>query len=167
MFSGGFGTEDEMLAATSAAEVSVTGGAPYWISVYGTPQMAASEPSMASFSLNITAELPPLPVSSRPSSAPVAGPVPDTTAPEIKIDKSNLRIAARSAKFWFSASEAAQGFQCQLDKGDFKPCGSPRTYRRLKAGRHSFRVKAVDLAGNIGGPAVAHFKIPKPSKGRR
>jgi hypothetical protein len=95
-------------------------------------------------------------------------PAPDTTAPETMIERSVLRIATRSATFWFSASEAVQGFQCQLDKGDFKPCGSPRTYKHLKTGKHAFRVKAVDVAGNVdASAAVVHFKVPRPYKGRR
>lgn len=164
LFSGGFGMEDETLAATCFAEVTVIGGTTYWISVYGTPDLGTGEPSMASFGFSIAASLPPLP-SSSPSTA---GPAPDVTAPETKIDRSNLRIATRTAKFWFSASEAAQGFFCRLDKGDFKPCGSPRIYKHLKSGGHAFRVIAVDAAGNVdGSPAVARFKIPKPHRGRR
>jgi hypothetical protein len=161
LFSGGFGIENEMLAATGSAEVTVNGGATYWISVYGTPQMGASEPSMSSFNLGISAEL--LRLSSNPPP-----PAPDTTAPETKIDKSNLRIATRTAKFWFSASEPVRGFQCQLDKGNYKLCGSPRAYKHLKPGKHTFRVKAVDVAGNVDvSPAIVHFKIPKPHRGRR
>jgi len=92
---------------------------------------------------------------------------PDVTSPETTIDKTSLRAATRTARFWFSASEPAQGFLCQLDKSDFKPCGSPRTYKRLKPGRHAFRVKAVDLAGNVdGSAAVASFRVPKPQKRR-
>ncbi|MGN6256719.1 MAG: hypothetical protein ACTHN3_03075 [Solirubrobacterales bacterium] len=95
-------------------------------------------------------------------------PAPDTTPPETAIERSVFRVATRTARFWFSSSEPAQGFQCQLDKGEFKPCGSPRTYKHLKPGRHAFRVKAVDLAGNVdGSPAVAHFKIPRPHHSRR
>lgn len=101
-----------------------------------------------------------------PPSPPATAP-PDATPPDTKIDKTSLRAAARTAKFWFSASEPAQGFLCRLDKGDFKPCGSPRTYKRLKPGRHAFRVKAVDLAGNVdGSAAVASFRVPKPQKRR-
>jgi hypothetical protein len=91
---------------------------------------------------------------------------PDRAPPETRIDRSALRISTRTARFWFSASEAAQGYLCQLDKGDFKPCGPPRTYKRLKPGKHAFRVKAVDLAGNVGSPAVARFKIPRPKRHR-
>lgn len=92
---------------------------------------------------------------------------PDVTPPDTKIDKTSLRATTRSAKFWFSASEPVQGFQCRLDKTDFKPCGSPRAYKRLKPGRHAFRVKAVDIAGNVdGSAAVASFRVPKPQKRR-
>jgi hypothetical protein len=145
----------------------VNAGTTYWISVYGTPDLSTGEPSMASFSLSIFAELPPLPPSP-PSSSSAAAPAADTTAPETKIDRSRFRIATRTATFWFSASEAAQGYLCRLDKGDFKPCGPPRTYKRLKPGKHAFRVKAVDVAGNTdSSAAVAKFKIPKPHHGRR
>jgi hypothetical protein len=103
------------------------------------------------------------------SADPIYAPQPtaDTAPPTITIARSLLRASTQTMRFWFSASEAVQGFQCQLDKGEFKGCGSPRTYKRLKPGRHVFRVKATDLAGNVGAPAVAHFRIAKPSQGRR
>ena len=110
--------------------------------------------------------LAPLGAAADPTYDPV--PAPDTTPPETKIERSVLRIAARTATFWFSTSEPAQGFQCRLDKGEFKPCPAPRTYKHLKAGGHTFRVKAVDVAGNVDPTAaVARFKIPRPSRGRR
>jgi hypothetical protein len=102
-----------------------------------------------------------------PQQPPPATPPPDATPPETTIDKTALRAATRSAKFWFSASEPVSGFLCQLDKGDFKPCGAPRAYKRLKPGRHAFRVKAVDVAGNVdGSAAVASFRVPRPQKRR-
>lgn len=105
-------------------------------------------------------------VADEPTYAPA--PAPDTTPPQTTIERSVLRIATRSATFWFSASEAAQGFQCQLDRGEFKPCGSPRTYKHLKTGKHAFRVTAVDVAGTVdGSPAVVHFRVPRPYRGRR
>jgi hypothetical protein len=101
-----------------------------------------------------------------PLSPPAIAP-PDGTPPETTIEKTALRAATRTVTFWFSASEPAQGFLCRLDKADFKPCGSPRTYKRLKPGRHAFRVRAVDLAGNVdGSAAVASFRVPKPQKRR-
>lgn len=170
VFSGGFGLEDEVLAATCFTEVELTGGTTYWISIYGTPDSETGEPAMGSFQLFITAELPPLPTPpgpATPASNSPSGPPSDVNPPDTKIDKTSLRAAARTAKFWFSASEPAQGFLCRLDKAAFKPCGSPRTHKRLKPGRHAFRVKAVDVAGNVdGSAAVASFRVPKPQKRR-
>jgi hypothetical protein len=170
LFGGGsFGEENEMVPASGSAEVGLVGGTEYWIDVYGALENGMTEPRMGSFGFLITASLPSLPPA--PASTPTStspGPPPDTTAPETKIDKSQLRIATRSATFWFSASESVQGFFCRLDKGSFKPCGSPRTYKHLKPGGHAFRAIAVDGAGNVdGSAAVAKFKIPKPSRGRR
>ncbi|MFL5898297.1 MAG: hypothetical protein ACJ76D_07525 [Solirubrobacterales bacterium] len=164
---GSFGIEHEMLAANGSAEASLVGGTEYWIDVYGQLESGMTEPRMGAFDLLISATLPrkdtetPNPFEPTPRG-------PDTTAPQTTIDHSTLRAATRTAKFWFSASEPAQGFLCQLDKGDFKPCGSPRSYRRLKPGGHTVRVAAVDIAGNADRtPAVARFKIPKSHRHRR
>lgn len=150
-------------------EVDAIGGTHYWIAAYGTHDEETGEPSMGSFNLLISSVLAPR---SQPPSTPNSSSPPnpqqppaDTTAPDTRIDKTSLRAAARGAKFWFSASEPAQGFLCQLDKSAFKPCGSPRAYKRLKPGRHAFRVKAVDVAGNVdGSAAVASFRVPRPQK---
>jgi hypothetical protein len=168
VFSGGFGPEDEMLAASCPAEVELAGGTTYWISIYGTPDAKTGEPSMGAFQLFITAELPALPAAPQPSGTAVpSNPSRDTTEPETKIDKTSLRAATRSAKFWFSASEPVQGFLCRLDRGDYKPCRSPRTFKRLKPGRHVFLVKAIDLAGNVdGSAALARFAVPRRRKRR-
>lgn len=153
-------------------EVHATGGTRYWIAAYGKPDAETGEPSMGSFQMLIMAVLAPGPLSrppSVPSSPTPASPSPpDVIPPETKIDKTALRAATRSARFWFSASEAVQGFQCRLDKGGFEPCAAPRAYKHLKAGRHVFRVRAVDLAGNVdGSAAIARFRFPRPYQGRR
>lgn len=153
----------EVLAGTgSSTEYMATGGTTYRIAVYGTPDPETEEPSMASFGFNISANLPPLPPGPFPGSGG-GGPTPqpDTTAPQTTLVKSKLLAATRSAKFWFSSSEAGGSFLCRLDGKPFKPCTSPRSYRHLKPGRHTFRVKAVDAAGNVdASPLVAHFRLP-------
>jgi hypothetical protein len=156
---------NENLAATGSAEVSVSAGTVFHIAVYGTPQSEGAEPAMASFQFNISANLPPLP---KPPSGGTTVAPPDTTPPQTTIAKTKLLSAIGVAKFWLSSSEAGGSFLCRLDKGAFKPCSSPKTYRHLKPGRHTFRAEAVDAAGNVDqSPAIAQIKIPhKPRHGR-
>ena len=60
------------------------------------------------------------------------------------------------AQFTFSDSEAGVGFRCQLDGGTFLPCASPQAYTGLADGTHTFRVEAVDAAGNTSDPTPAY-----------
>jgi hypothetical protein len=156
---------NENLAATGSAEVSVSAGTVFRIAVYGTPQSEGAEPAMASFQFNISASLPPLP---GPTVIVDPGPPRDTTPPQTTIFKTKLLSASGVVKFWLSSSEAGGSFLCRLDKGAFKPCSSPKTYRHLKPGRHTFRAEAVDAVGNVDqSPAIAKIKIPhKPRHGR-
>lgn len=151
-------------------EVNAVGGTRYWIAAYGTQDPETGEPFMGGFYMLIMGVLAPGSQNPAvPASVSPARPAqpPDATPPETKIDKTSLRAATRSAKFWFSASEPARGFLCRLDGGDFKPCGSPRIYKRLKPGHHVFGVKAVDAAGNVdGSAALVRFAVPQRRKRR-
>lgn len=169
VFSGGFSAEDVQLLGACSVEADLVGGSTDAIAVYGPENPSTGEPQVGSFQFFITAELPPKGTETpKPLESAPAAPLRDVTPPETKVDKSRLRIVRHTATFWFSASEAAQGFFCQLDKAEYKPCGSPRTYKHLKRGKHTFRVRAVDVAGNVdASPAVAHLAIPRPYKGRR
>jgi len=78
----------------------------------------------------------------------------DTTPPETTIDSGpSGTIAETTATFEFS-SEPGAHFQCRLDNAVFTACTSPRTYSGLAAGTHTFRVQAIDRAGN-GDPTSA------------
>jgi hypothetical protein len=64
------------------------------------------------------------------------------------------------AKFKFRSSEAGSTFECSIDKGDFKPCTSPTTYKKLSPGKHKFLVRAIDADGNTDpSPAKAKWKV--------
>ena len=54
------------------------------------------------------------------------------------------------ATFEFKADERGASFECELDGGGFHPCSSPQNYEALKEGSHTFAVRAVDAAGNLG-----------------
>ncbi len=61
----------------------------------------------------------------------------------------------RTATFKFVSNGYRSHFQCKLDKGAWKACKSPKTYRSLKKGKHTFRVRAIDQAGNIDPSPIA------------
>jgi Right handed beta helix region len=82
----------------------------------------------------------------------------DKTAPQTTIVKK--KVKGRTAKFKFVSSEAGSTFQCRLDKKPFKPCPSPKKYKRLKPGKHVFEVRAIDAAKNKDKtPATRRFRI--------
>jgi Ca2+-binding RTX toxin-like protein len=72
-----------------------------------------------------------------------------------------LRVAPGRRKlvaFRFSANEVST-FECKLDRKPYRPCRSPRSFR-VGLGRHSFKLFAIDAAGNRDRtPAVFSFRV--------
>ncbi|HEX9967041.1 MAG TPA: hypothetical protein VGB06_03750, partial [Solirubrobacterales bacterium] len=84
----------------------------------------------------------------------------DTTAPQTVVKGS---IKGSTAKFRFSSSEAGSTFECKLDRKPFRKCRSPKRYKKLKPGKHVFKVRAKDAAGNVDAtPAKRRFQIVRP-----
>jgi Ca2+-binding RTX toxin-like protein len=71
----------------------------------------------------------------------------------------------RRVFFSFAASEAGAGFHCKLDGQPWRLCRSPSSYR-VAPGRHTFRVFAVDAAGNHDRSPV-RFKFAVRARGAR
>jgi CSLREA domain-containing protein len=87
-------------------------------------------------------------------------PTPDTTAPKVTITKApKAKSTSTTAKFKFKSNEAGSKFQCKLDKGKFKTCRSPKTYKKLKPRKHVFKVRATDKAGNVSKVAKRKFTV--------
>jgi hypothetical protein len=64
----------------------------------------------------------------------------------------------------FESNEQGSKFKCRLDREDFAACGSPFK-ARVKRGKHSFEVFAIDQAGNEDkSPARVEFKVKKRRK---
>jgi hypothetical protein len=87
----------------------------------------------------------------RVAAAPVKAP--NTTLKR----KPARKTAARQATFIFGSDQAGSRFECKLDKRAFKPCRSPFKAKRLKSGRHSFQVRAVNGAG-VPDPTPVRFR---------
>lgn len=93
--------------------------------------------------------------------APTCGSERSTPAaerPNTKISKEKIRGHAVTFRFRGSGP-GPLNFECKLDKRRFTSCRSPKSYRHLKAGRHRFRVRAVDAAGVDPSPASRTFRI--------
>lgn len=85
--------------------------------------------------------------------------------PVVKITKTRIDQKKRTASFSFTAT-GATGFRCALtkqarnhSKPSFSRCASPKTYKHLKAGHYTFRVKAHNHNGT--GPTASHKFVIK------
>ena len=85
----------------------------------------------------------------------------DTDPPQTKIRKRpKNRSEDTSPTFKFRSDEPGSTFKCKLDGKKFRGCKSPRTYRGLDPGKHVFKVKATDGAGNVDKTAAKDkFKV--------
>jgi len=63
--------------------------------------------------------------------------------PQTKITKARVKRGHGLARFRFTSSVPSSTFRCKLDGHRSRSCSSPTTYRHLKDGRHTFRVKAI------------------------
>ncbi|RIK42794.1 MAG: hypothetical protein DCC55_07765 [Chloroflexi bacterium] len=70
---------------------------------------------------------------------------PDTTITQTPANPS----ASNTATFAFSGSETAVLFKCQVDDEAYTVCANPKTISDLSKGEHTFRVRAIDGAGNV------------------
>lgn len=88
------------------------------------------------------------------SPASRGGSTPTTSLLGVKVNKTK-----RSATFKFSGSDAAS-FKCKLDRGKWASCRSPKAYKHLKKGKHTFEVEAIGSGGKADPtPAKKKFRV--------
>lgn len=86
-------------------------------------------------------------------------------APQTKIARVVIKKRKRKATFRFASSKPESTFRCKLDRRPFRNCKNPKSYSKLKPGKHVFRVAAIDETGKADPtPAIRRFSIPKPKK---
>ncbi len=89
-------------------------------------------------------------------------PAPDVTPPATSLRRARINQAKARATFTFASGESGSTFSCRLDRRKRRSCTSPKTYKKLEPGRHVFRVRARDRAGNRDAtPVVRRFKIAR------
>jgi hypothetical protein len=69
------------------------------------------------------------------------------------------RALPRQVAFRFASNEAGSSFRCKLDQRPARVCAPPGKYK-VGSGRHTFRVFAIDAAGNRDAtPALFRFTV--------
>lgn len=136
---------------------AVSAGTIYRIAVDGKFDAGANAAAMGPVEVRVFMQLPALPGAAQVSTSN------DQMAPSTAIRKRKVKAGKRRATFTFASSEPGSKFRCRLDGKPFAACKSPKTYKNLKPGRHTFKVVAIDPVGNADPtPAIATFSIPKP-----
>jgi hypothetical protein len=107
------------------------------------------------------------------------------------ITQATIKPKKKKATFSFAAPGVVSGYQCQLVKPKAKPkrkgkgragasakqgkkkkkpqwtgCASAKTYKKLKPGKYTFKVRALNALGADANPALKKFKIKRPKKQR-
>ncbi|MGH2961480.1 MAG: hypothetical protein ACRDL3_04705 [Solirubrobacterales bacterium] len=75
--------------------------------------------------------------------------VEDVAPPRTRIvSRPSRRTKRRRARFRVRSSEPGSSFECRLDRAPFVRC-DPLERLRVEPGRHRFRARATDPAGNV------------------
>ncbi len=88
----------------------------------------------------------------------------DTVPPTNPILTSNIGALTtlKSADMTFSSMDSGSGlagYQCSLDNATFAACVSPLALTLLSVASHTFKVKALDIAGNISAESIFNFTV--------
>lgn len=86
----------------------------------------------------------------------------DSTPPVaqiVEVVPAESPTSQRGRSIAFAASESAR-FECSLDsESSFESCESPKALADLSEGTHSFSVRAIDAAGNVGPVSTSSWEI--------
>jgi hypothetical protein len=93
---------------------------------------------------------------------PEIGCVPRTKITKLK----KLRRGKVKIRFTATGTKEAVTFRCKLDKRRWRKCASPKVYKRLKAGRHTIKVRAFSPTASDQTPAKRKFRIRPPAKSK-
>lgn len=135
--------------STSELEAMATGQVPRGWSAYGQSSSTQARTNRV-FAICAT-----------DTAVPVATPA--ATPPDTRIGSAKVRRARHKATFSFTGLGPTSGFQCKLKKAHraagYRSCASPKTYKRLTAGRYKLFVRAVGPGGTDPTPATYRFRI--------
>jgi Ca2+-binding RTX toxin-like protein len=174
VYSAGAGA-DSILANSGDADVSIDCGADADSALIDRPQygdpapvncesVAEADPNNFRTVTQLPPPEPPKPEEPTEPEEQPRPPRPDRQAPQTTLGFHPRPLLFTQRKwrrvvFRFASNESAPSFRCKLDRKPYRGCTSPRAYA-VKAGRHTFRVFAVDRAGNRDpSPTLFKFRV--------
>jgi PKD repeat protein len=99
------------------------------------------------------------PVARQAKAVAVSSP-PSPPAPKTKIKGKPKYEQPKDTHLRFSSSIDGSTFKCRLDKSKYKGCTSPKNYKDLKPGKHTFLVYAISPEGVADeSPSKLKFKV--------
>jgi IPT/TIG domain len=95
-----------------------------------------------------------------PGDPPAA--TPDVVAPDVSIlSGPKGKTTKRKPVFAFESGDPQAHFECSVDDADPETCTSPTKVKKLKVGKHTFSVVAIDPAANRGAADERKFKVAR------
>jgi len=95
-------------------------------------------------------------------------PPPDPVPPDTMINgKPAKKTKAKTATFKFISSLAGSTFECRLDKAGWSGCKSPKKLKKLKPGKHTFKVRAIKGDLFDATPASYSWNVKKAKKNKK
>ncbi|HEX5593302.1 MAG TPA: PQQ-dependent sugar dehydrogenase [Solirubrobacterales bacterium] len=96
---------------------------------------------------------------------PPPPPPPTAKVPDTKLGRHPTPLTTKTkATFTFSSSVGGATFSCKLDGKAKAACPSPKTYKKLKPGRHTFKVWATAGGKTDPTPAKFSWKVLPPKR---
>jgi hypothetical protein len=142
------------------------GAGPYGLEWFDNkPDWSSANPvtaSVGSITRGIDADF-----STKPALPPPPAPaaMPDMVGPDATIVSGPKRkTTRRRPRFAFDSSDPEARFECGLDETDLGPCSSPIKLSRLRYGKHTFSVVAIDTAANRGQTVERRFKVKRKKR---
>jgi hypothetical protein len=95
-----------------------------------------------------------------PTPAQSAEIVVDTVAPDVSITDNPVEISnVADPEFAFTSTDGTAGFECSVDGGEFAECEAGDKVAALTDGDHTFAVRAIDPATNVGTEANYEWEV--------
>ena len=84
----------------------------------------------------------------------------DTTAPAAPavIGATEGNVTVKTAQFTWTGEDGGS-FECKVDGGAFTQCASPFSLANVANGKHTFTVRQIDAAGNVGATRSVEWTV--------